>query len=296
MPVWAQGQVTTVPVIQPRVRNIVRVVTRPSVIESYERASIQSKLTAYIEKWNVDIGDKVRKGDVLASLFVPELLEDSATKQARVVLAKQRVKLARELVIGAEADLAVASPGERGPSALTKYQAQVDRWAAEVTLLQREVDRGVVDPKVLAESRAQWKSSTAALDSAKAAIATTEAETHPKQVAVKKAALDVQVARADLNVAVSEANRLRAWTSYLRTTPPFDGIVASAMPIRSIWCNPPPGPCRSTWSTVPTSSASSSGFPRTMPHMFTMGRKRACLFGHSAQRRSRGGSREPLGP
>ena len=34
-----------------------------------------------------------------------------------------------------------------------------------------------------------------------------------------------------------------------------------AMPIRLIWCNPPPGPRRSTWSTAPILSASSSRFP-----------------------------------
>ena len=90
LPGWSQEQVPTVQVIQPPLRTIVRVVARPSTIESYERAAIQAKLTAYIEKWNVDIGDKVRKGDILASLFVPELIEDLATKRATVELAKSR--------------------------------------------------------------------------------------------------------------------------------------------------------------------------------------------------------------
>ena len=52
----------TVQVINPPVRTIVRVVGQPSFIESYERTSVFPKLTAYIEKWNVDIGDKVKKG------------------------------------------------------------------------------------------------------------------------------------------------------------------------------------------------------------------------------------------
>src|SRR4051794_29532928 len=49
----------TVQVVQPTVRNIVRVVGQPSFIVSYERTSIYPKLTGFIEKWNVDIGDKV---------------------------------------------------------------------------------------------------------------------------------------------------------------------------------------------------------------------------------------------
>ena len=57
--------------IQPRTRNIVRTVGQPSFIESYERTSIYPKPTAYIQKWIVDIGDKVAKNDVLATLFAP---------------------------------------------------------------------------------------------------------------------------------------------------------------------------------------------------------------------------------
>ena len=63
----------TVRIIRPSIRNIVRVVGQPSFIESYERTSIYPKMTAYIEKWKVDIGDRVKKGDLLATLFVPEI-------------------------------------------------------------------------------------------------------------------------------------------------------------------------------------------------------------------------------
>ena len=48
--------------IHPQRRKIIRIVGQPSFVQSYERTSIYPKLTAYIEKWNVDIGDKVRKG------------------------------------------------------------------------------------------------------------------------------------------------------------------------------------------------------------------------------------------
>ena len=61
----------TFQVIQPALRDIVRIVGQPSFIESYERTSIYAKPTAYIDKWIVDIGDKVKKNDVLAKLFGP---------------------------------------------------------------------------------------------------------------------------------------------------------------------------------------------------------------------------------
>ena len=94
--------------IQPQARNIVRVVGQPSFIESYERTSIYPKPTAYIQKWIVDIGDKVKKGDVLATLFAPELVEELGTKKATVVLDRERIALAKEVVEVAKADVEAA--------------------------------------------------------------------------------------------------------------------------------------------------------------------------------------------
>ena len=69
-----------------------RIVGQPSFIESYERSSVYPKMSAYIEKWNVDIGDRVKKGQTLATLFVPELVEDFGTKKATVKLDDQRIE------------------------------------------------------------------------------------------------------------------------------------------------------------------------------------------------------------
>jgi hypothetical protein len=104
----------TVQLIQPQTRTIVRTVGQPSFIEAYERTSVYPKLTGYIEKWNVDIGDKVKKGDVLATLFVPELVEDFGTKRATVKLDEERTKLAHKVVEVTDADVkaAVASLAE----------------------------------------------------------------------------------------------------------------------------------------------------------------------------------------
>jgi multidrug efflux pump subunit AcrA (membrane-fusion protein) len=88
----------TVQLLNPPVRDIIRVVGQPSFIEAYERTSIYAKPTAYIQKWIVDIGDTVKKGDVLATLFVPELVEDHQTKMATVALDQRRIDLAREAV------------------------------------------------------------------------------------------------------------------------------------------------------------------------------------------------------
>jgi multidrug efflux pump subunit AcrA (membrane-fusion protein) len=216
----------TVQLIQPPLREIVRVVGQPSFIESYERTSIYPKMTAYIEKWFVDIGDKVKKDDVLATLFVPEVVEDYGTKKATVQLDKERIELAQKMVDVAQADVAAAKARVVEAQAdLEKYQAEVDRWDSEVQRLTREVQRGVVDPQVLLESTNQKKSSTASRDAAKATIAKAQAELLSAEASLAKSKVDVQVARASLAVAQSEARRLNAWVGYLTLTAPYPGVI-----------------------------------------------------------------------
>jgi len=218
----------TVQVIHPPVRTIVRVVGQPSFINSYERTSIYPKMTAYIEKWIVDIGDKVKKGDVLATLFVPETVEDFRTKKADVVLAKELIEQALKLVDVANAEVEAARARlAEAQSILGKYQAEVDRWDSEVKRLTLEVKRGVVDPQVLLESTNQLKSSTAARDAARSAISTAQADLLSKEAAAAKARVDVDVARARLAVAESEAKRLEAWVGYLTLTAPYNGVIVA---------------------------------------------------------------------
>ena len=167
----------TVRLIEPRARNIVRVVGQPSFIESYERTSIYPKPTAYIQNWIVDIGDKVAKSDVLATLFAPELVEQLGTRKAAVVLDRERVALAKEVVEVARANVAAAEARlAEAEAMLDKYQAEVDRWDTQVKRLTREVAQTVVAPRILFESTNQLKSSIAALDKAKATIKRAKAE------------------------------------------------------------------------------------------------------------------------
>jgi multidrug efflux pump subunit AcrA (membrane-fusion protein) len=218
----------TVRLIRPEVRNLVRTVGQPSFIESFERTSIFAKPTAFIQEWKVDIGDKVNKGDVLATLFVPELVEEFGTQNATVVLDQERIALAKEVVRVATADVqAAAARLKEAQAILDKYQAEVDRWDAEVKRLQREVDRGVVDARILHESTNQLKASTAARDKALATIRRADAELLSRKAALAKAEVDVRVAEADLKVAESKAKYAKAWVDYLTLTAPFPGVITA---------------------------------------------------------------------
>lgn len=214
--------------IQPKSRDIVRVVGQPSFVEAYERTSIFPKVTGYIEEWNVDIGDNVKKGDVLAILYVPELREMLETKKATVKLDEQKVELARKVVKVAEANVQAAQAHLKAAmEILNKFKAQMDRWDSEVKRLRREVDRGVVDPQVLLESENQFKESKAGWLASQAGIEKAQADLLSAQSSQEQDEIAVAVAQADVKVAESEAKRLEAWVSYLTLISPYDGVITA---------------------------------------------------------------------
>lgn len=218
----------TFQVVRPQRRTITRIVEQPSFVVAYERSSVYPKMTAYIEKWNVDIGDKVRKGDVMATLFVPELVEQWQTTKATVVRDRKRVSLAREAQRVAEADVKAAEARlQEAKAILLQYQSQVQRWDVQVKRLQRETDRGVVDPQILLESKNQLDASTAQRDAAVATIAKAEADLLSKRASRDQAVVAVEVAAAELTVAESDERRVAALNGYLVLPAPFDGVIAA---------------------------------------------------------------------
>jgi multidrug efflux pump subunit AcrA (membrane-fusion protein) len=216
----------TVRVIRPPVRTIVRIIDQPGFIQSYERTSIYPKLTGYIEKWIVDIGDKVKKGDVLATLFVPELNENLGTKKAMVALEKERIEMAKKQVSVAEAEVKAAQAHVVDARAsLLALQTETDRWDSEVKRLTGRVQAGVVSPQILLESTKRLQASTALRDAAKATVERALADQLARESDLAKAKVDVDVADARLTVAQSDEKRLEAWVGYLTLTAPFDGVI-----------------------------------------------------------------------
>jgi multidrug efflux pump subunit AcrA (membrane-fusion protein) len=75
-----------VKVVHAQYRTVKRTVEQPGVIGAYERTALYAKVSGYVAKWNVDIGDRVKKGATLVELSAPELVEQHPQMQAQVEL------------------------------------------------------------------------------------------------------------------------------------------------------------------------------------------------------------------
>ncbi len=63
---------TVVRIVKPELRTIDYAIDEPSVVDAYEQTSIFSKVSGFIKHFDVDIGQEVKTGDLLAEIFVPE--------------------------------------------------------------------------------------------------------------------------------------------------------------------------------------------------------------------------------
>ncbi len=210
----------------PERRTIERTVGQPGFIDAYEQTSIYPKLPAYIQKWYVDIGDRIQRDQVMADLFVPELDAEFEQKKAQVAQDTVAIEAARQFVKVSEHNLAVATAGvQKAKADLGTYQSAVDRWESEVTRLTGLVAQKVVDRQILDESQKQLKSNVASREGAQAAIEAAQAVELARRSDLDKARVDVNVAEAKAKVSEADMQRYAALVSYTKLTAPYDGVV-----------------------------------------------------------------------
>jgi RND family efflux transporter MFP subunit len=90
---WTETQaIPTVKVIQPAVPDSGGALNLPGRLESFTDAPIYARVNGYLKSWRVDIGDRVKAGQVLATIDTPEL--DQQLNQAKADLASSQADAA----------------------------------------------------------------------------------------------------------------------------------------------------------------------------------------------------------
>jgi RND family efflux transporter MFP subunit len=167
-------------------RDLTDRLTLTGTITPYEQVTVYAKATGYLKYLKVDLGDRVKQGELLAQLDIPEMATAMAEKQAAVLRAEAAVEQARATVEQSRAEVEFADVNHQRLKAIHDRDADV--------LPQQDVDQARASDGV---ARAKLKS----------------AET---QVKVLEAAL--AGAKADLDT-------LQALDQYSRIEAPMTGVV-----------------------------------------------------------------------
>jgi RND family efflux transporter MFP subunit len=67
----------------------------PATVQARQEATLYARTNGYVRRWSVDIGDKVREGQLLAEIETPELDREVQEAQAKLVQAQAHLTLAR---------------------------------------------------------------------------------------------------------------------------------------------------------------------------------------------------------
>jgi HlyD family secretion protein len=208
-------------------RTISTKVGQPGFIFAYEQTALYPKVSGYLEKWNVDIGDQIHKDQVLATIYVPELEAQYTRAKAEVELDRAMVQVAEQFVEVAKnfAEVAAAQV-EQAEAEVGKYAATVELWESTLKRLNavNEKDK-IIDKQVLDETLKQLKSSKASQKAAEASVTAAKATDLAKKAEVAKAQVDVKAASAKVKAAQAEEQRLAALVGYTRIVAPYDGRV-----------------------------------------------------------------------
>jgi len=166
--------------------NLASSLTVAGQFQPYQEVELHAKVSGYIRSIKVDIGDRVHQGEILATLEVPELLDQLQGAQAQVRHSQSEITRAESEVVSAESTHAALH--------------------ADYTRL---TEASKQKPGLIAEQE---------LDNARAKDQQAEA-----QIRVAQSALDSM--KQQLGVSQADSHRIQTLSNYESIISPFNGIV-----------------------------------------------------------------------
>ncbi|WP_233580908.1 efflux RND transporter periplasmic adaptor subunit [Acidipila sp. EB88] len=154
--------------------------------QPYQVVEVHAKVSGYIRRINVDIGDRVHAGETLATLEVPELNAQYRGTQSEALRSQDQIAQAQHDVSRAEAQHAA-------------LQANYDRLVQAA-----RAQPGLIAQQELDNACAQADASAAQVDSAQAGLA---------------------AARQGADAATADKERVGALQSYTTVTAPLNGVI-----------------------------------------------------------------------
>ncbi len=226
----AAPAVVRVTVAKPQRKTLVAKTTQPARIEALETTPIFSRLAGYVEQVHVDIGQTVKKDEVLVTLREPELANDVTQKSALVTESEAKLKQAEANVAAfvAAVETAKAKIAEVHADTI-RTNGEYERAKSEHERLQQLASIGSVTDKVRDEALSQLHAAEAAREAANAAVKSAEAAAQEAAANAAKAAADRTAAAAHVAVAKADLAHAQTMLDYAKIRAPFDGVITKRL-------------------------------------------------------------------
>jgi HlyD family secretion protein len=215
----------TVDVVHPQ-QGMDYTIEQPGSVHAFESVQLQAKVSGFLSKQNVDIGDRVKRGQVLAVIAVPELDKQLQRNHASLEQARAHVKQMEARVDSAEADHEAAKAAIIQAEANHKSAEAWVRYRDKVYHRRQELfDRASIEEALVDEAKEKFEASRETERAAKAAIATTQAHLTAMAAKIKQAKADVIGAESEIKVAQAELEKTQVMLDYAVIKAPFSGEI-----------------------------------------------------------------------
>jgi RND family efflux transporter MFP subunit len=222
----AAGGTMRVEVIHPKKGGLERRLQQVCSVHAFEHAQLFAKVSGFLKVQNVDIGDRVKRDQLLAELDVPELHKAVDQAKAGLDQAKANIEVAQAKIRSAEslkkASAAMIQQAKADVAAKTAFREYRGKQFERIKGL---VLRQAVEEKLQDEAQDQYDASIGAERSAQAAVLTAEADLAAKQALVEQAQADLIEAKANVEVAQANLEKAQVMASYTQMTSPYDGVI-----------------------------------------------------------------------
>src|ERR1051325_3077287 len=176
----------TVPVAKVGTEDLSHGIVLTAEFKPYQEIDVMAKVSGYVKKINVDVGDHIQEGQLLALIEVPEMADDQARAQSMFNRSQAEVARAKDELERAESAHRIAHLSFNRLSEVAKQRAGL--------VAQQEID----------DAQSKDLQTEAQVNAAKSSIAAAEQQ--------------VQVSTADVQ-------KLKTLFEYTRVTAPFAGVV-----------------------------------------------------------------------
>jgi RND family efflux transporter MFP subunit len=218
-----------VEVVKPMRGGMAMTTNQPGTVHAFEYAQMYAKVSGYVKEpdgLKVDRGSRVKKGDLLVELFVPELVAAVEQAQAALVRANAAVDQAAARVDTADekikAKLAFQKEAEARWRAAVAWRDYRDKQYHRIAEL---VERQAVEKRLEDEAKDEYEKALADVYAADAGMETARAQLAEARAELAQAKADLEGAKADVKVSKANLDKETALESYTHIRSPYDGVV-----------------------------------------------------------------------
>ena len=176
----------SVAVAKATVEDITHKVTLTAEFKPFQEVEVMAKVAGYVKKINVDVGDRVKEGQLLALIEIPEMADDQARAQSQFNRDEAELSRARDELTRAESAHTISHLSYQRLSQVAKERPGL--------IAQQEID----------DAQSKDLAAEAQVNAGKSSVAAAEQQ--------------VQVGRADVQ-------KVKTLLDYTRVTAPFDGVI-----------------------------------------------------------------------